>query len=311
LGVRKTDGEKILLRSLNRTKLADEKCSDISLYEEEFESFWNITESDDYGNGVIHNRTQMLSSFNEEMTKKIDSFRLKNARKPTDIIVVTDGLCFSACSFFVNNVIEKGSGIVTGIGGYNPGDKLFVASQNPSYVLLSLPAAFSILEIPFLQSGVRVSCTFVETFPVLREEGTPIPRDYTLSYIDKHLGVYPHVTHFTTEYDDDTVDQIIDRSLALRQEFQETCNPKNKRLMFVTEKCKSSDKNAMFSGYQCGDDGKWDKSKCFISTCKPGYHVDFKNNNCVPSPCLERSSSTEMNKAFLIVSLFALAVILL
>jgi len=267
-------------------KQGDKKCSDFVLEGKKFEAFWDSSEKDDYGNGVIHERTQLLSSFKPSQEDKIEKYRLKkNVRKPTDIIVVTDGVCFSACAIFVRNILEKGGGIVVGVGGYNPGDELFVASQNPSSVLpvSSLSQEFNTLAA---ESGVRVSSTFCETFPVMRDEGKMIPRDYTLGYIDKHLGVYPVATQLTTEYSNETVEKIIRNSLAVRDEFNEACNPNNKRLLYVTDKCKSSDENAMFVGYQCGDDGKWDKSKCLISSCNYGFHVDFKENKCVPSYCI-------------------------
>jgi len=302
--VRKTDFTKILTEAgvTFAQKLADDKCSDFTRTGKGLEEFWKNTEQDDYGNGVIHKRTQLLSSFHKSVEEKVKTYRLTNhTRKPTDIVVVTDSVCFSACSIFVNNVIEKGGGIVVGVGGYNPGDQLFVASQNPSSVL-SLPG-FPALKPYYESSGVSIHCTFMETFPVIRGETKMIPRDYTLSYIDKHLGVYPRVTHTTTEYDVDTVAEIIVKALQLREEFQESCNPNNPRLIFVNENCTSSDEHAMFVGYPCGSDGKCDKSKCVISACQFGYHVDFYNNKCVPAHCLtpsEESSAPKMMMSFIV-----------
>jgi len=200
---------------------------------------------------------------------------------------------------------------VTGVGGYNPGDELFVASQNPSTVL-------NMSIVPWLgpyisSSGVNFHSTFVETFPVIRGDTKLIPRDYSLSYIDKHLGVYPTESSLSTEYNSKIVEDIIQKALLVREEFQESCNPNNSRLLFVTDECSSSDEHALFVGYPCGSNGKWDKTKCLISSCQYGYHVDFYNNRCVPVHCItpqiDVSSSSRNRVEFILLFVFVLLVL--
>jgi len=267
--------------------VADEQCSDIS-DPDVFEAFWENTETDDYGNDIFHERTKFYSSFNPDFEEEKLACRLQeNIRKPTDIIVVTDGICFSACSYLVNGIIERGSAIVAGVGGYNPDDELFVASQNPSVVFDTF-CMYDDLYYLAMASGIFLTVSFTESFPLFIEEGEKLyPRDYTLNYIDKHLGVYPLVSQFYSDYDDETKEAIISKALELREEYQESCNPANQRLAFVTEECNASSfENAQFAGYRCGDDGHWNKTKCFIASCEYGYHVDFSKNECVPIYCL-------------------------
>ena len=101
----------------------------------------NRGKADDYGNGVIHNRTTEFNMFNiykrKYYERNVDKILATgNVRKPTDIIIFTDGFSFSCGSVFVKGLQVYGSAIVV---GYNtkPGitsPKDFDTSQSNSAV---------------------------------------------------------------------------------------------------------------------------------------------------------------------------------
>jgi len=246
---------------------------------EEMEKMWQPTVIDNLGNGIKHVRTEKYFMTFKRYYQNYSSFIMKNPRKPTDIIIASDGFCFSACSVFVFNNMRKGSAIVTGFGPTNPGDTLFVAAQSPSPVVS--PDEYFDTQANNSYHGLIIQGTFVESYNISYNktisEELVIPGEFDFLRIDKHL-----------DYNDTfspSITDMIPYLKAVHKEFQTSCNPVNKRLFFVDSNCTLTDPNALSAGYACGSNGEWDKSECKISTCKIGYVVDFENNKCVPSSC--------------------------
>jgi len=92
---------------------------------------WEETVEDHYPGGITHKRTKKMFlalKNNEESIYKITQG--KRLRKPTEIIVVTDGFCTSGCAIFTYNTKRTGSAIVAGYGGVLPNeDPHFVVGQ--------------------------------------------------------------------------------------------------------------------------------------------------------------------------------------
>jgi len=256
------------------------------LINQELAQFWNISEHDDFGNGVIHTRTKKFIESFKNQFYPIAQFGLKkHVRKPTEIILATDGFCFSSCAFFVDNAIRSGSAIVTGYGVTMPGDEVFVAGQCPSRVVN--PAEnFDDLNDLNDEYGISFQSTFLESYNFSTKMDEKIPADYDILRIDKHCGYMKNNNPVFTD--------LLKHTTAVYEEFKTKCNPANKRLFLVSDECKSKDKNALYSGYVCGENGEWDKSKCKISGCKPGYVVDFDQDKCVPHACDPRAASSSL-----------------
>ena len=96
---------------------------------------------DDYGNGVIHNRTKEFDLYSIYSKKFMEEKRRKynetnNTKKPTEIIIFTDGYTFSCGSILIKNMQVYGSAIVVGYqANKNITDKKdFDASQSNSAV---------------------------------------------------------------------------------------------------------------------------------------------------------------------------------
>jgi len=293
VAARKTDASKHMAIDWGVAGLFADMSDSCHFYKD-LNAVWEPTVVDHFGN-VNHTRTAKYFIAFKEFISAYAPYALKNVRKPTDIIVATDGFCFSACSVFVLNTIRKGAAIVTGFGSTNPGDNLFVAAQCPSSVL---PPAelFDELKSNFAH-GIQFQATYLESYNISQSMNETTPGDFEVMRIDKHLGYDESVSPIMQEF--------IPYLQYARKEFQTTCNPLNKRLFLVNDSCTVEDPNALTAGHPCGADGKWDKKQCKISTCKMGYVVDFENNKCVEFICdprLDYSPSSSSSPSMPILS---------
>jgi len=268
----------------------DDHCDDFQ-FVSDVKKAYEPTVTDKFGN-VEHKRSNKFFMTTKRYNPSYARYYMKKVRKPSDIIVATDGFCFSACSMFVNNVIRQGAAIVTGFGSNAPGDTQFVAAQCPSTVLQ--PVSF----LPALSSignyGLNLRVTFMETYNISTDMKETTPGDYDILRIDKHLkynNAYPAVSDVPT---------LLTAIKDAREEYLTTCNPLNKRLLLVDDSCKLA-KNALTAGHPCNAEGKWDNSNCLISTCKPGYSVDFDNDKCVKNICDYRGAASHVSPMLTIV----------
>jgi len=246
-------------------------CKPVDSYKE----FYKKTVTDDFGNGVTHNRTE---KYYYEIMDKDMAYKYslkKNLRKPTDVVVVTDGFCSSACSYFVNGVLEKGCAIVAGVGQANIGDERFSASQVPSNVLSPISQLFTDLKEIDEEFGISTAIAMTETYPNSPHLEEIIPLDYVQTRVDIHLlNYYPFQP-----------DEVIEAAMSTLVQFETDCNPDNKRLFMYSDSCTSDEEGVSKMGFACGSDSHWNTTDCRIALCKDGYLVDFDTNKCVPNSC--------------------------
>jgi len=280
--VRKTEKTKQIAAGVfeNWHMAGDRDKCDMMKSQSEVDSFWNKTFTDDFGNGVVHERTDKAFEDYKDIMKKMMSFKMtKNVRKPTEIVVATDGICLSACSFLVDNVIRSGSAITVGYGVTNPGDELYAAGQCPSGVINPADYFEEVKDNDVY--GLGFKNTMTESYDVSANLNETIPGDYSIIRIDKHTGYYDpfdptNASHYIA---------LLQRTYAVVEEYKTKCNPLNKKLLLVTDQCTSNKPNAVRAGFACGDNGEWDRSACKVASCKEGYVVDFENDVCVPNTC--------------------------
>ena len=79
---------------------------------------------DDYGNNITLNRTKVFQIFNKTILKRHkkireELYKLNNIKRPTDIIIFTDGISSGASSFLIKDLQERGGAIIVGYKG-NP-----------------------------------------------------------------------------------------------------------------------------------------------------------------------------------------------
>ena len=97
-----------------------------------FENWEDFLESkpDDYGNGIYHYRTKIynfIPKLDVNNVKKIrEEFeKAGKLKKPTDILIFTDSISYSATSFFIKNLQNTGGAIIAGYLGNPKNNQIF------------------------------------------------------------------------------------------------------------------------------------------------------------------------------------------
>jgi len=252
----------------------NESCQALTDLEKAYEP----TFTDHFGS-VEHVRTAKYPRASKDLLSKYVVDALNHARKPTDILIATDGFCFSACSEFVYNIIRQGSAIVVGYGSTHPNDTQYAAAQCPA-LTVSIGDVFRDLNLT--THGISIRVTNMENYNISLTMNETIPSDYELFRINKHIGYYDNPLN-------PVIEDMIPYLKSAHEDYLTNCDPLNRHLLLVNDECKQKmlleDPNTLFAGYPCGGDGKWDNTTCLISSCKPGYAVDFDTNKCVVNDC--------------------------
>ena len=211
---------------------------------------------------VIHKRTKDIELFNifEKKIlekKRVEYLKTGKTKKPTDILVFTDGYSFSCTSIFIKGLQVYGHGIIV---GYNtrPGlDKSdFDASQSNSAV-----ETFDISEnVQNLRKlGFNSHITFAEEFEPNDKETPKTPMEFLIYPVDEISTIYK-------AYNDNRYQRFMDEAKRIFTKYEKECNPANNFLYKETEECDSKiNIPKAHGGYICGEDGKWDTNQCIAS----------------------------------------------
>ena len=241
------------------------------------------TNTVDYGDGVINKITYSLrrfgqyrKEFNEE--KKI----LKNKRKPTDILIFTDGYSASSASLFTKSLQYEGGAIIAGFNGNPLSNSIFDGSQHFSSVFHY--SELVKLEPDLMDKMENEGIYFTQicrTSNFFDHREFKYPEEYCIKEVDVVSNIYE-------SFDQDVnYDLFMNKANEIFGEFINKCNYKNKKLAKLDDKCTFSDDKLAHGGYQCDDNGNWDLNKCIKVYCDEGYLLDYKENKCVEDPCLE------------------------
>jgi hypothetical protein len=237
--------------------------------------------SSEFGKNILHNRTNINEILDRYIRKILEKYRKKNfenkkfLKKPTDILIYTDSICFSSGSGLIKAFQNSGGAIIVGFNG-NPklGIDEFDGSQS-----ISLVYNFEDEEEYYnLQSlGYKVFLiTYAETFDDSYQNPNPIPREYTIDLVDERVPIY-------AAYSDDLYNDFIIKANDIFEKYETKCNKNNKKLLLDDENCNFNDNRK--GGHPCGDDEKWDMSKCEAYYCELGYYYDQFKKQCVLDIC--------------------------
>ena len=131
------------------------------------------------------------------------------------------------------------------------------------------------------------------------------PLEYKVFPVDERVKYYEF-------FSDENYNDFIKISKNILDKYKETCNPKNKKLLKITEKCDKFFNNSYtHGGYECGDDKKW-TTKCVASYCDIGYIFDHEKKMCVADICsnFEKKKKTKAY-IYVLISLACLILLLL
>ena len=269
------------------------------------------TNTVDYGDGVINKITYSLrrfgqyrKEFNEE--KKI----LKNKRKPTDILIFTDGYSASSASLFTKSLQYEGGAIIAGFNGNPLSNSIFDGSQHFSSVFHY--SELVKLEPDLMDKMENEGIYFTQicrTSNFFDHREYKYPEEYCIKEVDVVSNIYE-------SFDQDVnYDLFMNKANEIFGEFINKCNYKNKKLAKLDDKCTFSDDKLAHGGYQCDDNGNWDLNKCIKVYCDEGYLLDYKENKCVEDPCLEHKRkkddfSTNIKVNHILFVLFSLIMLI-
>ena len=239
---------------------------------------------DQSGNKYEHVVTQ-LSKLEYDYKKEQRLRELKNKRDPTEIIIFTDGYCYSACSVFVKSMKENGAAIVVGYGG-NPNSKyddVFDDGQSPANVLDD-----DIFDVIFnyysnykqyikLREylGISMSISCLETFEKNFKFDETIPREFIVEQVDERIKTIH-------KYSDDDLDSFIEEGLNIIKKYKTKCNYNNEKLVKMDDSCNS---NNTEGGFICGKNNEW-TNECKTTMCSnKNYIYNTNENKCIDNTC--------------------------
>ena len=251
--------------------------------------------TDDYGINVIHKRTETFGLFSSNVLKEYKKRREKyyefnHLKKPTELLIFTDGYSFSATSFFIKGLQEIGGGITVGYYG-NPEDPdaKFDASQSTSGEVYYDETELNenLEEVGFINYGI----TSLESFNYSYQGDNPIPREYLIYPVDERVDIFE-------KYDDTKYQKFIDKAKEIFKKYNQDkkCNPDNKFLLFEPDdnKCyKIEGDEKAHGGYPCKSDGTWDENNCIPFYCDIGYYYDTYQKKCLKDLCTEEKGDDE------------------
>ena len=261
--------------NLNLTKMDD--CLDCTY------DYLNNGKIDvNYENDINSQLTELFYINNKSIQYDIENSRNKmnNKRKPTDIIIYTDGYSFSASSLFIKYLKDNGGGIIVQyLGNPKKEDEIFDISQSPSPVFSSnLLKIFSEDNYNKLLNNheCELQMPGIQTF--YNKNNSNIPLEYEVSTPDEKSGIYE-------DFDGDRYQKFIDKAKEIFDKYKNECNSNNKNLLKISEECDDTFNNKYtHGGYECGDDGKW-SNNCVASYCDSGYTFDKINKKCIKDSC--------------------------
>ena len=261
----------------------------------QFKNFEEMREIiDDYGENVTLHRTKIFQLFNSKILKQYkelreELYKKNNLKRPTEIIVFTDGFSFGATSFFIKGLQETGGAIIVGYKGNPKRYDIFDASQSASsFTQFEDSDVFQNLSL----NGFKISgISFYQSFNYSYQEKNPIPREYTIFPVDERVNIYH-------KYNDSYYDEFIDNALDIFKKYN--LNKKfNKNNLLLTydpndeKTCYVFDYDEhVHGGFQCGDNGEW-SNLCVPYYCDIGYIFDTLNKKCIKDICTEDESDEE------------------
>ena len=265
---------------------------------------------DIHGQKIKHSRSQIFSATatNRTFIEEFKNLLTGKIRKPHEIIIFTDGFSFSATSDFIKTTYLAGGAIIVGYNG-NPKFEKFDSSQNPASVTSTdYLKAFDSVSKAIEDLGFSLRFTYKEYFDINYESKPQIPLEFQIHEIDERFEFYE-------KYSDNEYENFLLWANYTFLKYKFECNPKNKKLLFITNECVFDDKK-MHGGYECGSNGYWSKT-CIPSYCDNGYVYDSKTNKCIEDICLikekNNADETEKGKSIFIASMvfFGLALLII
>ena len=249
---------------------------------------------------VLHKKTKEIDLYNifEKKIierKRIEFLKKEKTKKPTEILVFTDGAAFGCGSEFIRGLQTYGFGIIVGFNskpGLNKSD--FDASQSNSRAEKFEHSEYAKnLE----KLGFIPLITYTEKFDPNDKASSKIPMEFKAYPADEIVDIY-------LQYNNKEYNRFIEAAKAIFDKYNNLengkCNPDNKFLFYETRDCDAKLKiDKAHGGYLCGSNGKWNTSNCIAAYCEEGYILSDNRTKCIRDPCKDielKEISVNFNK---------------
>ena len=221
--------------------------------------------------------TDMFYINNITLHNRIEEVRktMKNKRKPTEILLLTDGYSFSTTALYIKYLQKMGGAMVIGFKGNPYDNSIFDSGQSPSMIFTPvLINIFNKEETEILKKyNIELEIPGIQTFYDLNDKDVPL--EYEVTPVDKRINLYE-------EFKDDTYYLFVEEFLNIFNEINSKCYSNN--LIKFSEKCDSNFKKHTHGGYACNNDGTW-SNKCVEAYCDLGYSFDKNQKKCIKDVC--------------------------
>ena len=287
MAMKQTEYNKRLFEQ-NKKEFTDAKTCSI------FESWEDFLEKDPDKYGEInHYRTKLYNpmplesiKFFKEQREILVEFGLN--KKSTDILILTDTVNFGPASNFIKTILNNGGAIVASYAG-NPKlteedaldagvDPAFTTTYEDTEEYRNLKEkGFTIYNIPYAEYFEKI-------------ERNDYPMAFKVNKVDERTKIY-HT------YEDIYYDEFIEEAKEILEKYnnKSECNKENMNLVLEDENCTFEDGDIYaHGGYPCGNDGKWNKTKCKKSYCDIGYYYDRNEDKCLIDYCTNDPDTIEI-----------------
>ena len=225
--------------------------------------------------------SQMFYLNNAKLHDEIENIRyyMKNKRKPTEILILTDGYSFSSSAFYIKYLQKMGGAIVAGYFGNPYNSEVFDSSQSPSPIFTSgLLNDFNPNENINLNKDYRIILEFPGIQSFYGVDDKDIPLEYEVTPVDIRLDIY-------SGFDQNSLQNFIYNSQSILDNIKSKCFPSNKNLIMFSDECDNRFENSYtHGGFTCNENGEWSKV-CVAAYCDLGYSFDQKNKKCIKDVC--------------------------
>jgi hypothetical protein len=225
--------------------------------------------------------SQMFYLNNVTLHDEIENIRknMKNKRKPTDILILTDGYSYSASAFYIKYLQKMGGAIVAGYFGNPYSTDEFDSSQSPSPIFIAgLLNVFNANENKKLYEkyGIILEFPGIQSFYSLDDKDVPL--EYDVTPVDIRLDLY-------STFNQNSFQNFTKSSKTILNDIKNKCFAANKNLIMFSDECdKSFKNNYTHGGFTCNEKGEWTK-ECVAAYCELGYSFDQKNKKCIKDVC--------------------------
>ena len=253
-----------------------------------YEKLINKTNKINYGNQIEDTLSDVVIFNGKKFKKEVEPIKkkLKNPRKPTDIIVFTDGYTFSAGAIMIKFLQYYGGAITAGYFPYPNLDDIPYDSGSSASALFSykILQSFNIEEYKKLEDlNLYLSVPGAQIF--YNKNNFSRPLEYEVTPVDEIVEIYPKYENTYNILNDEGYESFINESLKIFEKYKTKCNPNNNKLLLLTSDCDGKFRNNYtHGGYKCNENGTWSQ-ECVPSYCDIGFIFDHTKHKCVIDIC--------------------------